>query len=106
MIQKIAQNGQNLKYCINAHCSNWGKIKNFKCALRVLWGNFKILEQNIHPCPTKRLYLFLIFIFFSIFPKKITHFLRTSSSSDCTFCTPSADLTQLSSKYKQTDRTS
>ena len=46
MIQEIAQNGQNLKYCIHAHCANWGKYNNFQ---HVLWGNFKILGQNIHP---------------------------------------------------------
>ena len=50
MIQEIAQNGQNLKYCIHEHCANWGKYKNFQRTLRVLWGNFKILGQNIHPC--------------------------------------------------------
>ncbi len=53
MIQEIAQNGQNLKYCIHAHCANWGKYKNFQCAIRAFWGNYKILGQNIHPCCQK-----------------------------------------------------
>ena len=50
MIQEIAQNGQNLRYGIHAHFANWGKYNNFQRTLRMLWGNFKILGQNIHPC--------------------------------------------------------
>ena len=49
MIQQIAQNGQNLRYGSHTHSANWGKYNDFQCTLRMLWGNFKILGQNIHP---------------------------------------------------------
>ena len=39
----------NISFTHMTHCVNWCKNKNFQCTLHALWGNYKILGQNIHP---------------------------------------------------------
>ena len=51
MIQQRAQNGQILGYFIPRNAQIGGNYKNFHHALVVLWGNYKVLGQNIQPCP-------------------------------------------------------
>ena len=50
MIQQRAQNGQILRYFIARNVQIGGNYKNFHHTLVVLWGNYKVLGQNIHPC--------------------------------------------------------
>jgi len=50
MIQQRAQNGQILRYFIARNMQIGGNYKNFHHTLVALWGNYKVLRQNIHPC--------------------------------------------------------
>ena len=50
MIQRKAQNGQILRYSIMHNVQIGGNYKNFHHMLVALWGNYKVLGQNIHPC--------------------------------------------------------
>ena len=50
MIQQRAQDGQILRYFIVRNMQIGGNYKNFHHALVTLWGNYKVLGQNIHPC--------------------------------------------------------
>ena len=50
MIQQRAQNRQILRYSIAHNVQIGEKYKNFQHALVTLWGNYKVLGQNIHPC--------------------------------------------------------
>ena len=49
MIQERAQKGQILRYFIALNMQIGGNYKNFHHALVALWGNYKVLGQNIHP---------------------------------------------------------
>ena len=50
MIQQRAQNRQILRYFIACNVQIGGNYKNFHRALVALWGNYKVLGQNIHRC--------------------------------------------------------
>ena len=49
MIQQRAQNWQNIRFFIARNMQIGGNYKNFHHALVALWGNYKVLGQNIHP---------------------------------------------------------
>ena len=49
MIQQRVQSGQILKCSIAHNMQIGGNYKNFHHVLVALWGNYKVLGQNIHP---------------------------------------------------------
>ena len=49
MIQERVQKGQILRYFIALNVQIGGNYKNFHHTLVALWGNYKLLGQNIHP---------------------------------------------------------
>ena len=57
MIQQRAQNRQILRYFIECNVQIGGNYKNFHHALVKLWGNYKVLGQNIHPCNGEYLFV-------------------------------------------------